>query len=217
VLDTEGLLSRRTSGKDDYKLVDIATCTIWLGHVFPLSGKKELPDDKKEYLIRGCKDMVQCVHAVRERIEEYDAWVKEFSAWLGGAGAAGEAKPVADRVAALAADMQAKIKKYNLEGYRTKGKEWDATVAEVVKKIEGGDIGASKTMGGIRGLAQVQDNAVSDCRRYVKAIRQEVAFVESTSPAAKKFVEEVREHCRRILRRGHPKEMLHSDPRPGAR
>lgn len=215
VLDLEGLQSRRTSGQEDYKLVDVATCTIWLRHIFPIisAKSKELPEDKKAYLARAVGDLPICVHAVCKRLEEYDQWTRDFSAWLDKNPANGEAKPAADRVRELLGGMQAMIKKYDPAKFKSEGEAWDAKVAEAVKAVQAGNIAEVEKVGGIRELAQKQDNAVSDCRRFVKAIREEVSYVEGSSAEAQKFVTGVREQCRQILRRGHPKEMLHSDPR----
>ncbi len=213
VLDLEGVRPRTAAGDKERKLVDNATCTIWRGHIFPIISRKPktLPDEQKEHLVRSVQDLGVFLHAVNARIEEYHQWNEQFLKRLEQAKRNEKTRPVAERLGEIAEGMRNMLKKYNLDGFKKTVEQWDKTIAEVVRDIEAGNYESANKTGGTRVLGQAQDNAVSDCRRYVKAIRQEASFVETDDEEVRSFVADVRNLCQGILRNAHPKEMLHSD------
>ena len=62
------------------------------------------------------------------------------------------------------------------------------------------------TIGKIRDLGNDQDERVSRCRQYVKAILQEIVFQDTSDPDARTFAAEIRDRCHRMFRNMHPKE-----------
>jgi hypothetical protein len=210
ILDLEGVHSRGAGGDRD--IVDDATCSIWLGHIFPYTKAKELPDEKKAHLVKAVKDLLPFLHAVYDRIVEYDEFNKRLIAHLKKAEANEAVKPVAGRIAELAEAMKKMLAKYNVPKFKTQVEQWDKKIPEIAAKVEAGDFGAAAGAGGTRRLGQAQDNAVADCRRYVKAIRHEVSFIETDNIDIQRLVLDVRNMCQDILRNAHPKELAHTDP-----
>ena len=62
------------------------------------------------------------------------------------------------------------------------------------------------SIGKIRQLGNDQDERVSRCRQYVKAMLQEITFQDTSDTGARVFAAEVRNRCRQMLRNQHPKE-----------
>lgn len=209
VLDLEGVRGRGAGGGT--KIVDDATCSIWGGHIAKLIGKKELTAEERQYLVRSLKDLTVFLHAVNDRIGEYSAFNDSMAKFAGEA-KAGKAGAAAARIEEISAAMTAALAKYNLAEFKKLLDGYDKAIAEEVAKVEAGDHSGVKRLARLKDLGQSQDNAVSDCRRYVKAMRHEVSFVESVDPEAQKFVLAVRDMSQKMLRNPHPKELLHSDP-----
>ena len=62
------------------------------------------------------------------------------------------------------------------------------------------------SIGKIRDLGNDQDERVSRCRQYVKALRQEILLQDTSDPDVRSFAAEIRDRCHPMLRNMHPKE-----------
>jgi hypothetical protein len=216
ILELEGIYGRgrgRRGAGGEQKIMNDATCTIWRDIFGMMGGKtpKELPPEKKARLIQGFKDMLIFLHAVAERIEEYRQFNERLLKFV--AEQKDKAGTTAQRIGAIAEAMKNMFENYE-KRYKLKDTlaYWDKTVPEYIAMFEAGNYDNWAKGSGMRELGQNQDNLVSDCRRYVKAIRHEASFAESDRDEVQKFMYEVREMCQQIMRNPHPKELTHTDP-----
>ena len=218
VIDLEGIKPVRSSGTKDRKLVGNATCSIWKDYVNrrlgPLRKKEKLSDKNKAELIIGIEDAGIFLHAVYDRIMAYNKFNDDFLAFAAESKEDTKVKVIAERVGVISDSMKAMLVKYDLEKFKERLDYCDETTVEISAQLNDGtaEYNPVQKLGqSFRKLGQAQDNAVSDCRRYVKSLRHEVSFVESSVPEVVAFVAAVRDKCAGILRRAHPKELLHSD------
>jgi len=214
IVDIEGIAPRSGSGKEGRPLLAPSSCLLWSKHVFPMLCKaKPLKEDDKKHLIQAVQDLSVFLHAVYDRIEEYRAFNENLLNLC--AKATPGSTGIVANVRQLALEMQKKLMggagSSQLEKFRKQLEEWDAKIKGILQDIETDNYASANCLGQIRNLGEAQDITVADCRRYTKAIQQEVALVETVDPESAVFAAEVRRMCRNVLRRGHPRELLQSD------
>jgi hypothetical protein len=214
IVDIEGIAPRSGSGKEGRPLLAPSSCLLWSKHVFPMLCKaKPLKEDDKKHLIQAVQDLSVFLHAVYDRIEEYRAFNENLLNLC--AKATPGSTGIVANVRQLALEMQKKLmggaSSSQLEKFRKQLEEWDAKIKGILQDIETDNYASANCLGQIRNLGEAQDITVADCRRYTKAIQQEVALVETVDPESAVFAAEVRRMCRNVLRRGHPRELLQSD------
>jgi hypothetical protein len=210
-LDLEGLKGRRAHGGDKPMRFDTATCAIRDGVIGPILREKvkkgeKLPDEEKGKLVDGMKNMLQFVHVVNERLQEYKRFNEELSRLCAENAAKEKVKPVVDGIQPIVKAMN-----QQLSGLLDRaGKDlarWDTLMPELVKKVEADDYGAAGRATDIaNGFAEYQDVGMAQSRRFTVGIRTEAAMVEASDPEARAFVEKVRDLCQKVMRKRHPME-----------
>ncbi len=228
IVDLDGIAPREGSGKEGHKLLAPSTCLLNKQHIAPIllryNNSREkmegrpMPPGDKVHLTRAAKDLAIFLHAVHERIAEYKAFNDRLVTICEEAKKNPAAAASVQNVEELALGMRQKLfggaAASRLETFRKQLEQWDDKIADIVRQIEADNFDPAATVRELRQttiLGEAQDITVADCRRYVKAIQQEVALSETGDPTAARFGSEVRRMCQSILRRGHPRELLQSD------
>ena len=214
ILDLEGIKPRSAGG--DRKLLAGATCALWDRHIFPIVSRKSWtknPDGKldektRTHLIQALEDMRTFVHAVHDRIREYQSFSGEMLEFCQSESLrAPEVKALAERIALHAQALQEDISRAK---YKGPGSEeyWHNRCQELIDQVEQDNYNEVATVGKIRDLGNYQDHMVARCRRYVKGMRQEASLVDVSNSELRAFALKVRAMCQLVLRRKHPKEGL---------
>ena len=114
-------------------------------------------------------------------------------------------KVIADLTLANLDRLNSDLARHKFEGPDSEAywKERVPELIQLVKTDQYADLGAISK---IRDLGNVQDERVSRCRQYVKAVLQEIIFQDTSDPSAHAFAAELRDRCHRMLRNQHPKE-----------
>jgi hypothetical protein len=192
-----------------------ATCGLWNDHISPILGdlKKKsdgtyepLDEKTKAHLIQALEEMWYFVHAVHDRLREYKKWGAEMSEFCTREAAKNSpSKAAAERILALTDKLNADMSRHKFEGPGSElyWKDRIPELIELVKKDSYPEIGGISK---IRDLGNAQDERVSRCRQYVKAIVQEILLQDSSDPVVRTFAAEVRRRCHTMLRAMHPKE-----------
>jgi hypothetical protein len=213
ILDVAGIKPRQPGG--DRQTLAYATCGLWDSHIQPITeqfkknpdGSYEPLDEKtKTHLVQALEDMWYFVHAVHDRIREYKKWGADMDAFCKEESAKSPAvKLVADQTLAQLDKLNADIARHKFEGPGSEA-YWKDRIPELIEMVKAdkyADVGSVKK---IRDLGDQQDERVSRCRQYVKAMLQETVFQDTADPAARAFAAEVRDRCHQMLRNQHPKE-----------
>jgi hypothetical protein len=214
VLDLAGIKPRGPGG--DRPILAYATCGLWNQHIKPIVTKelKKKPDgsyeplspETKARLIQAMEEMWYFVHAVHDRLREYKTWGASLATLCEQEAArSGKVKAVADRIQA---DVQRLNKDVGAHKFDGPGSEafWKDRIPVLIAQVKDDNYAEAKTIGDITTLGNNQDERVSRCRQYVKALRQDVLIEDTSDADVRKFVGEVRARCQQMLRNMHPKE-----------
>ena len=191
ILDVAGIKPRQPGG--DRPTLAYATCGLWDSHIEPIvvqlkkkpDGSFEPLDEKtKTHLIQALEDMWYFVHAVHDRLREYRKWGADMEAFCKQESAkSGAVKQVADQTLAQLDRLNADIARHKFEGPGSEA-YWKDRVPELIEMVKADnytDVGSVKK---IRDLGDQQDERVSRCRQYVKAMLQETVFQDTSDPGA---------------------------------
>jgi hypothetical protein len=213
VLDLAGIKPRQAGG--DRPLLAYATCGLWDDHIQPIlrqlkkkpDGAFEPLDEKtKAHLIQALEDMWYFVHAIHDRLREYKKWGAEMDAFCKQEPARNpKSKPIADQTLANLERLNSDLGRHKFEGPGSEA-YWKDRVPELIRMVKADQYADMGSIGKIRDLGNEQDERVSRCRQYVKAVLQEIVFQDTGDPGARAFAAELRDRCHRMLRNQHPKE-----------
>jgi hypothetical protein len=213
ILDVAGINPRPPGG--DRQTLAYATCGLWDSHIQPIveqikkkpDGSFEPLDEKtKTHLIQALQDMWYFVHAVHDRLREYKKWGADMDAFCKEESAKSPAvKVIADQTLAQLDRLNADIARHKFDGPGSEA-YWKDRVPELIKLVQADDYSDVGSISKIRDLGDKQDERVSRCRQYVKAMLQETIFQETSDLAARAFSAEIRDRCHQMLRNQHPKE-----------
>ncbi|HEX4796562.1 MAG TPA: hypothetical protein VH370_22415 [Humisphaera sp.] len=213
ILDVAGINPRKPGG--DRQTLAYATCGLWDYHIQPIvqqlktkpdGGYEKLDDPTKTHLIQALDDMWYFVHAVHDRLREYKAWGAEMDAYCKQESAKSPAiKAIADQTLAQLDRLNADIARHKFEGPGSEA-YWKDRVPELIQMVKSDNYADLAGISKIRDLGDQQDERVSRCRQYVKAIVQETIFQDTSDPGARAFATEIRDRCHQMLRNQHPKE-----------
>ena len=213
VLDLAGVKPRHAGG--DRPLLAYATCGLWNAHIEPIlrqvkkkpDGRFEPLDEKtKAHLIQALEDMWYFVHAVHDRLREYKQWGADLGAFCKQQAAKDpKVQRIADRTLTLLDRLNADMARHKFEGSGSEA-YWKDRIPELIRRVQADDYAELSTIGKIRNLGNDQDERVSRCRQYVKAVVQEIVFQDAGDSESRAFAAEIRDRCHRILRNQHPKE-----------
>jgi hypothetical protein len=224
ILDLEGVKPRPRGG--DRELLEAAICPLYDRRIYPLlrkAGKKELTEKDRDLVVQVCEDIQSFVHAVYDRLREYEKFGRELIAFCEKEGAGSEeVKALADRVSALAQGLTKDVgaldsKKFFRIGPQqyTKGMpaviaHWDKLLPDIAKSVKANeyDVKLLSRIEGSKPIGDYQDQMVARSRRRVKAIRQEAALADAGKPEVASFAASVRDMCQKVMRNKHPKEGL---------
>ena len=213
ILDIAGINPRKPGG--DRATLAYATCGLWDSHIQPISkqlkkkpdGSYEPLDEKtKTHLIQALEDMWYFVHAIHDRLREYKKWGADMDAFCRQESSKSAAiKLIADQTLAQLDRLNSDIARHKFEG---PGSEawWKERVPELIQMVKADNYAEVSSIAKIRQLGNDQDERVSRCRQYVKAMLQEITFQDTSDAGARVFAAEVRNRCRQMLRNQHPKE-----------
>jgi hypothetical protein len=213
ILDLAGIKPRQAGG--DRTTLAYATCGLWNDHIQPITrqvkkaadGHFEPLDEKtKTHLVQALEDMWYFVHAIHDRLREYKKWGAEMDAFCKQeSGKNPTVKPIADRALALVGRLNSDLARHKFEGPGTEA-YWKERVPELIQLVKADDYTDLSSISRIRDLGNEQDERVSRCRQYVKALLQEIVFQDTSDADARAFAAEIRDRCHRMLRNQHPKE-----------
>ena len=213
ILDLAGVKPRPAGG--DRPILSYATCGLWNDHIKPIlrqlkkkaDGSFEPLDAKtKAHLIQALEEMWYFVHAVHDRLRKYKKWGADLDAFCRQTQARSpKVKPIADQALAHLDRLNADLGRHKFEGPGSEA-YWKDRVPELIQRVKADRYADLDTIGQIRNLGNDQDERVSRCRQYVKAILQEIVFQDTSDPEARTFAAEIRDRCHRMLRNQHPKE-----------
>jgi len=213
ILDLAGVKPRQAGG--DRPLLAYATCGLWSGHIQPIvSQLKKKPDGSfepldektKTHLIQALEDMWYFVHAIHDRLREYKKWGAEMDAFCKQESATcPKVKPIADLTLANLGRLNSDLGRHTFKGPGSEA-YWKDRIPELIQLVKANQYSDLDTIGKIRTLGNEQDERVSRCRQYVKAILQEIVFQDTRDPDVRAFAAEIRDRCHRMLRNQHPKE-----------
>jgi hypothetical protein len=224
ILDLEGVKPRPRGG--DRELLENAICPLYDRRIYPLlgkAGKKKLTEKDRELVVQVCEDIVTFIHAVHDRLREYEKFGRELAVFCEKEGAGTpEVKALADRVSALAGDLAKDVGALDTKKFFRLGPEqytkgmpaviahWDKLLPEVAKSVKADeyDVNLLRKIGGSKPIGDYQDQMVARCRRRVKGIRLEAALADGSTPEVASFAAKVRDMCQKIMRNKHPKEGL---------
>ncbi|MGO8744382.1 MAG: hypothetical protein ACLQNE_00185 [Thermoguttaceae bacterium] len=213
VLDLAGVKPQPAGG--DRPILSYATCGLWNDHIAPITKTfrktpggvfQRLDEKTMAHLIQALEEMWYFVHAVHDRLREYKKWGADMSAYCEQESAKNPTvKAVADRAMPYIKRLNADIARHRFEGAGSEA-YWKGRIPEIIATVKEGKYAEVAGVGKIRDLGNDQDERVSRCRQYVKALRQEVLLQDTSDPDARKFATEVRDRCHQMLRNMHPKE-----------
>ena len=212
VLDLAGVKPQPAGG--DRPILSYATCGLWNDHIAPITrrfkkrpggGFEPLDEKTKAHLIQAMQEMWYFVHAVHDRLREYRRWGTDMAALCAGVGqeprrqAAGR-KGHAPHPAAERRHRPAPVRGRRLGGILAR------CVPQLIALVKQDHYEDVAGIARIRDLGNEQDERVSRCRQYVKALRQEILLQNTGRAEARNFAAEVRDRCHQMLRNMHPKE-----------
>jgi hypothetical protein len=213
ILDIAGINPRKPGG--DRATLAYATCGLWDYHIRPIAehlkkkpdGSYEPLDEKtKTHLIQALEDMWYFVHAIHDRLREYKKWGADMDAFSRQESSKSAAiKLIADQTLAQLDRLNSDIARHKFEGPGSEA-YWKERVPELIQMVKADDYAEVSGIAKIRDLGNDQDERVSRCRQYVKAMLQEITFQDTSDAGARVFAAEVRNRCRQMLRNQHPKE-----------
>jgi hypothetical protein len=224
ILDLEGVKPRPRGG--DRELLEVAICPLYDRRIYPLlkkAGKKKLTEKDRELVVQVCEDIQSFIHAVYDRLREYEKFGRELIAFCEKAGAQSEdVKVLAGRVSVLAQDLTKDVGALDNKNFfrlgpqqYTKGMpaviaHWDKLLPDIATSVKANeyDVNLLRKIGGSKPIGDYQDQMVARSRRRVKAIRQEAALADGSTPEVASFAAKVRDMCQKIMRNKHPKEGL---------
>lgn len=213
ILDLAGIKPRQAGG--DRQTLAYATCGLWDYHISPILGKlKRKPDGTfepldektKSHLIQAMEDMWYFVHAIHDRLREYAKWGAEADAFCKRESAKNpKNKPIADQALAQLAGLNSDLGRHKFDGPGSEA-YWKERIPELIEMVKVDKYADVAAIGKIRDLGNEQDERVSRCRQYVKAVLQEILFQDTRDPGARAFVADLRNRCHGMLRNQCPKE-----------
>ena len=213
ILDLAGIKPRPAGG--DRPTLAYATCGLWEDHIRPIVGQfKKQPDGAytaldektKTHLIQAMEDMGYFVKAIHDRLREYKKWGADASTFCQQQSAQNpKIPPIADPALAQLNRLNADLNRHKFEGPGSEA-YWTIRIPELIQRVHADQYADVGSIGKIRDLGNEQDERVSRCRQYVKAVLQETVFHDSSDPGARAFVAELRDRCHRMLRNQCPKE-----------
>lgn len=214
VLDLAGIKPRSPGG--DRPILSYATCGLWNQHIGPIVEKKlkKKPDgsfepldaENKARLIQALEEMWYFVRAVHDRLREYRKWGAGLAACCEQESArSAKVKLVADKIQAHLKRLNDDIGKHKFEGPGSEA-YWKDRIPELINMAKEDRYAEVRTIGDIRTLGNNQDERVSRCRQYVKALRQEILLEDTSDADVRRFVAGTRDCCQQMLRNQHPKE-----------
>jgi len=213
ILDLAGIKPRQAGG--DRPTLAYATCGLWDDHIKPIIGnlKKEpdgtfepLDEKTKTHLSQALEDMWYFVHAIHDRLREYQKWGGDAAAFCKQESARNpKLTPIADQALAQLGRLNSDLGRHKFDGPGSEA-YWKDRIPELIQMVQADNYADVGTIGKIRDLGNEQDERVSRCRQYVKAVLQEIVFQDTSTPGARAFVAELRDRCHRMLRNQCPKE-----------
>jgi hypothetical protein len=213
VLDLAGVKPQPAGG--DRPILSYATCGLWNDHIAPITRQfKKLPgggfeplDEKtKAHLIQAVEEMWYFVHAVHDRLREYRKWGADMAAFCQRESAGNPViRPLAEKAMLHVKRLNADIGRHRFDGAGSEA-YWKDRVPELVALIKQDQYAEVAGIARIRDLGNEQDERVSRCRQYVKALRQEILLHDAGDAEARNFAAEIRDRCHQMLRNMHPKE-----------
>jgi len=216
ILDLAGV-KPRPDGGGDRPILCPATCGLWDEHIKPILGQlKKKPDGSfepldektKAHLIQALEDQWYFVRGVHDRLREYKKWGADMDAFCKQEAAKSpKIQPIADQALTHLNRLNTDLGLHKFEGPGTEA-YWKDRVPELIQMVKEDHYADVGSIEKIRDLGNKQDQRVSRCRQYVKAVLQEIIFQDTRDPGARAFAAEVRDRCHRMLRNMHSKEGL---------
>ena len=213
VLDLAGVKPQPAGG--DRPILSYATCGLWNDHIAPITrqfkkrpsgGFEPLDEKTKAHLIQALEEMWYFVHAVHDRLREYRKWGADMAAFCERESARSPAvRPLAEKAMLHIKRLNADIGRHRFEGAGSEA-YWKDRVPELIALVKQDQYGEVASIARIRDLGNEQDERVSRCRQYVKALRQEILLQNTGDAETRSFAAEVRDRCHQMLRNMHPKE-----------
>ncbi len=213
VLDLAGVKPQPAGG--DRPILSYATCGLWNDHILPITrqfkkgpggGFEPLDEKTKAHLIQAIQEMWYFVHAVHDRLREYRTWGADMAAFCQRESVRSPAvRPLAEKAMLHIKRLNADIGRHRFEGPGSEA-YWKDRVPELIALVKQDQYAEVAGIAKIRDLGNVQDERVSRCRQYVKALRQEILLQDAGDAEARSFAAAVRDRCRQMLRNMHPKE-----------
>ncbi|MGA2501498.1 MAG: hypothetical protein ABSH20_27470, partial [Tepidisphaeraceae bacterium] len=213
VLDLAGVKPQPAGG--DRPILSYATCGLWNDHISPITrqfktrpdGTYEPLDTKtKAHLVQALEEMWYFVHAVHDRLRAYKAWGTDMAAFCQREAARSAAvRPLAEKTLLQVQRLNADMGRHHFDGSGSEA-YWKERIPQLIAMVQKDQYAEVATIGKIRDLGNDQDERVSRCRQYVKALQQEVLLQDIADADARRFAAEVRDRCHRMLRNMHPKE-----------
>ena len=213
ILDLAGIKPRQAGG--ERQTLSYATCGLWEDHIGPIVRQfKKKPDGTFEpleektqtHLIQAMEDMWFFVHAIHDRLREYKKWGADMAVFCQQESPQSPKKKViAGQALAQLDRLNADLGRHRFEGPGSEA-YWRDRIPELIRSVKAGHYAEVGSIAKIRDLGNEQDERVSRCRQYVKAMVQEIIFQDTSDPDARAFAGELRERCHRMLRNQHPKE-----------
>ncbi len=213
ILDLAGVKPRQAGG--DRQTLAYATCGLWDAHISPIVRQIKRKDDgtfvpfdekTKTHLIQAIEDMWYFVLAIHDRLREYRKWGTDADAFCKRESAKNrKVKPIADLALAHLGRLNSDLGRHKFEGPNSEA-YWKDRIPELIRKVKADQYADVASIGKIRDLGNEQDERVSRCRQYVKAVLQEIVFQDTRDPDVRAFAADLRDRCHRMLRNQHPKE-----------
>lgn len=213
ILDLAGVKPRQAGG--DRQTLAYATCGLWSAHISPIVRQMKaqsdgafepLDENTKTHLIQAIGDMWYFVHAIHDRLREYQKWAADADAFCKRESARNpQVKSIADLALTHIGRLNSDLDRHKFEGPNSEA-YWKDRIPELIRNVKADQYAEVASIGKIRELGNDQDERVSRCRQYVKAVLQEIAFQDTRAPDVRAFAAELRERCHRMLRNQHPKE-----------
>ena len=213
VLDLAGVKPQPAGG--DRPILSYATCGLWNDHIAPITrqfkkrpggGFEPLDEKTKAHLIQAIQEMWYFVHAVHDRLREYRTWGAEMAAFCERESARSPAvRPLAEKAMLHIKRLNGDIARHRFEGPGSEA-YWKDRVPELIALVKQDQYAEVAGIAKIRDLGNDQDERVSRCRQYVKALRQEILLQDAGGADARSFAAAVRDRCHQMLRNMHPKE-----------
>jgi hypothetical protein len=213
VLDLAGVKPQLAGG--DRPILSYATCGLWNDHILPITrqfkskpgGEFEPLDEKtKAHLIQALEEMWYFVHAVHDRLREYRKWGADMAAYCARESARSPAaKPLAEKALLHIRRLNDDVGRHRFDGPGSEA-YWQVRIPALIAMVKQDRYAEVATIGKIRDLGNEQDERVSRCRQYVKALRQEILFEDAGNADTRTLAAEIRDRCHQMLRHMHPKE-----------